>query len=100
MAFRGLVKTKGVGLMSTWQDFEKKMDDKMPAEELEIVDALAALHSERIRRGLSQRKLAEIIGMKQPQLAKIERMDSIPSLATLNRYAAGLGLKLKLLITS
>lgn len=86
--------------MSTWQDFEKKMDDKMPAEELEIVDALAALHSERIRRGLSQRKLAEIIGMKQPQLAKIERMDSIPSLATLNRYAAGLGLKLKLLITS
>ncbi len=30
--------------------------------------------------------------MKQPQLAKIENMTSIPSLSTLNRYAKGLGL--------
>lgn len=86
--------------MSTWKDFEQQMDDKMPSEELEIIDTLAALHTERIRQGLSQRELANIIGMKQPQLAKIERMDSIPSLATLSRYAAGLGLKLKLLITN
>lgn len=82
--------------MSTWKDFEQQMDDKMPSEELEIIDTLAVLHTERIRQGLSQRELANIIGMKQPQLAKIERMDSI----TLSRYAAGLGLKLKLLITN
>ena len=30
--------------------------------------------------------------MKQPQLAKIENLTSIPSLETLNRYAKGLGL--------
>ena len=37
-------------------------------------------------------ELAKRIGMKQPQLAKIENMTSIPSLSTLNRYAKGLGL--------
>ena len=31
--------------------------------------------------------------MKQPQLAKIERLDSMSSLTTLNRYVHGLGLK-------
>ncbi|WP_420908575.1 hypothetical protein [Limosilactobacillus agrestimuris] len=30
--------------------------------------------------------------MKQPQLAKIENMSSIPKLSILNRYAKGLGL--------
>ena len=86
--------------MANWQSFEKKMDSVVPSDELDIIDALAALHSERIRRGISQHDLAEAIGMKQPQLAKIERLDSIPSLKTLNRYAAGLGLKLKLLVTA
>lgn len=86
--------------MSNWSDFEKKMDAVIPSEELDVIDALARLHSERIKQGLSQRELAERIGMKQPQLAKIESLDSIPSLATLNRYAAGLGLKLKLLVTT
>ena len=34
--------------------------------------------------------------MTQPQLAKIENLDSIPTLPTLNKYAAGLGLQIKL----
>ncbi|WP_054679414.1 helix-turn-helix domain-containing protein [Lacticaseibacillus sharpeae] len=86
--------------MRSWTDLKKEMDAVLPADELEAVDALAALHVERIRQGLSQRELAERIGMKQPQLAKLERLDSTPSLNTLNRYAAGLGLKLKLLVTA
>lgn len=64
----------------------------IPAEELDVIDTLAKLHSEQIRQGLFQRELAERIGIKQPQLAKIVRMDPIPSLATLSRYASGLGL--------
>ena len=39
------------------------------------------------------------IGMTQPQLAKIENLDSIPTLPTLNKYAAGLGLQIKLSIS-
>ncbi|WP_203624125.1 MULTISPECIES: helix-turn-helix transcriptional regulator [unclassified Lacticaseibacillus] len=85
--------------MATWKNFESKMDEAFSSEELEVIDTLAALHSERIRQGLSQHDLAQKIGMKQPQLAKIERMDSLPSLRTLDRYATGLGLKLKLLVT-
>ncbi|BAI40903.1 conserved hypothetical protein [Lacticaseibacillus rhamnosus GG] len=87
-------------IMASWDKFEKKMDAVMPPQELNIIDALAKLHSERIRRGISQRELAKKIGMTQPQLAKIERLDSVPSFNTLNRYAAGLGLKLKISITA
>ena len=35
-----------------------------------------------------------------PMIAKIEQLDSVPSFNTLNRYAAGLGLKLKISITA
>lgn len=66
---------------------------------LEITTIMTTLYSERIRQGLSQAELANQIGMKQPQLAKIEQMHSIPSLTTLNRYAKGLGLKIKILVT-
>lgn len=82
--------------MADFDDFKKRMDTVFPAEEIEVIDTLATLHAERLKQGLSQRELADRIGMKQPQLAKIERLDSVPSLATLNRYAAGLGLRLKL----
>ena len=86
--------------MADFYDFKKQMDQVFPAEEMAVIDTLATLHAERLKQGLSQRALADRIGMKQPQLAKIERLDSVPSLATLNRYAAGLGLKLKLTVTA
>lgn len=86
--------------MADFDDFKKQMDQVFPAEEMAVIDTLATLHAERLKQGLSQRALADRIGMKQPQLAKIERLDSVPSLATLNRYAAGLGLKLKLTVTA
>jgi ribosome-binding protein aMBF1 (putative translation factor) len=82
--------------MADFDKLKKRMDIVLPAEEMEVIDTLATLHAERLKQGLSQRELADRIGMKQPQLAKIERLDSVPSFATLNRYAAGLGLKLKL----
>jgi predicted transcriptional regulator len=85
--------------MANWREFKQEMNAVIPGDELEAVDALAALQAERIRQGLSQRDLAQKIGMKQPQLAKLERLDSSPTLSTLNRYAAGLGLKLKLMVT-
>lgn len=33
--------------------------------------------------------------MKQSQLAKIEQLDSTPTLTTLNRYAKGLTIRIK-----
>ena len=49
--------------------------------------------------GLIIQKNRKSQGMTQPQLAKIENLDSIPTLPTLNKYAAGLGLQIKLSIS-
>lgn len=83
--------------MTTWKNFKKTITS-IPKDELTIIDTLSYLQAERIKQGLTQRELAQRIGMKQPQLAKIERMESTPSLATLNRYANGLGLEIHMQI--
>lgn len=50
----------------------------------------------RIKHKLTQRQLAERIGIKQPSLARIERGAHLPSIATLEKIAAGLGKKLEI----
>lgn len=85
--------------MTTWRDSRKTITS-IPESELAVINTLSQLEATRIHRGISQKDFAEMIGMKQPQLAKLERLDSIPTLATLERYAAGLGLKISLSITS
>ena len=57
------------------------------------------IKSLRLRNGLTQKELADRIGMSQPQLAKIEKGTSLPSLKTMARYAAGLGLVVHLSFT-
>ncbi len=78
--------------MTTWNELKKELTSISP-EEMTAIDSLAYLHAQRIKQGISQTELAERIGMKQPQLAKVESLTSIPSLETLNRYAKGLGLQ-------
>jgi transcriptional regulator with XRE-family HTH domain len=46
--------------------------------------------------GLTQREFAERIGIKQPQLARIERGKQIPKLETLTKIAAGAGYSLEI----
>jgi len=74
----------------------EKSFDSIPADEKFIIDTMAELYAERIKRQVSQQELANRIGMKQPQLAKLELLESVPTLKTINRYANGLGLKLKI----
>lgn len=50
----------------------------------------------RIKHKLTQRQLAERIGIKQPSLARIERGTHLPSIATLEKIAAGLGKRLEI----
>lgn len=83
--------------MTTWDDYAQQLKRDHP-DKVAIIEALAELESERIKRGISQKQFADMIGMKQPQLAKIERLDSFPTLRTLNRYAGGLGKKIHLSI--
>lgn len=81
--------------MANWKDFKKSITS-ISTDEMTIIDTLSYLQAERIRQGVSQHELADRIGMKQSQLAKIERMESTPSLTTLNRYAHGLGLEIRM----
>ena len=85
--------------MTTWKDYKQSITS-IDEDEMSIIDTLSKLQSERIKRGISQKTFAERIEMKQPQLAKIERLDSIPSLKTLNRYARGLGLEIEMRLRS
>lgn len=84
--------------MKTWQEL-KKNQTSIPQEEMSLIDTLSFLQAQRIKQGISQTEFAKRIKMTQPQLTKVESLDSVPTLATLNRYAAGLGLQIRLSIT-
>jgi ribosome-binding protein aMBF1 (putative translation factor) len=56
------------------------------------VVSLAVLRH-RTDRGLSQRALADQLGMKQPQIARLEIGEVNPSIETLMRLSSGLGLE-------
>lgn len=83
--------------MRTWKDIRENQTS-IPKEELSLIDTLSFLQAQRIKQGISQTEFAGRINMTQPQLAKIENLDSRPTLATLNKYAKGLGLEIKLSI--
>ncbi|MGH8775077.1 MAG: helix-turn-helix transcriptional regulator [Jiangellaceae bacterium] len=53
----------------------------------------------RTEHGLSQSALARKLGMQQPAIARLEAGDHEPSLATLVRLAAGLGVEFHIDIT-
>ena len=83
--------------MKTWEDIRENQTS-IPKEELSLIDTLSFLQAQRIKQGVTQTEFAKRINMTQPQLAKIESLDSTPTLSTLNKYAKGLGLEIKLSI--
>lgn len=75
--------------ITTWNNFKKEINS-IKQSEMTILDQLALLHAERIKRGISQAELAKIIGITQSQLAKIENLGSVPSVKVLKQYARAL----------
>ena len=53
-----------------------------------------ALIAARLEAGLTQRQMAERLGIKQPALARWEAGETLPTLTTLHRVAQVLGLEL------
>ena len=62
------------------------------AEELEPGYQVARL---RMLRGLTQTQLAEMVGTRQPSIARLENGSSKPSLSFLNKIAAALNAKIE-----
>ena len=57
---------------------------------------ISKLIEARESKGLSQRELAEISGIKQPSIARLENMRSTPQINTLFRLLAPLGYTLSI----
>ena len=67
------------------------------AEALEPGYQIARL---RILRGLTQAQLAEMVGTRQPSIARLENGTSLPSLSFLKKIAAALNAKLEVHLVS
>ena len=50
----------------------------------------------RIQRGLTQTQLAEMVGTRQPSIARLENGSSVPSLSYLERIAKALDARIEL----
>lgn len=89
--------------MKTWNDYKGyvKAADPEAKQDLEEVEALSqivsAMVAQRHTLGLSQRDLAEICGLPQSSVARIESFKTTPNLDTLLKIMNAL--KLKITIT-
>ena len=77
-----------------WQS-EQLQDPEFAAaaSELEPGYQIARL---RIQRGLTQKQLAEMVGTRQPSIARLENGSSVPSLSFLGRIAKALDARIEL----
>jgi ribosome-binding protein aMBF1 (putative translation factor) len=64
---------------------------KAAYDALETAHQIARL---RLARGLSQAELAALVGTRHPSIARLEKGETLPSLAFLRRVAEALGVRL------
>ena len=88
-------------MSNSFNDFlkEQLQDEEFRAEydalepEFAIIQAMV---DARKATGMTQKQLAEKSGINQADISKLERGSGNPSLRTLQRLAAGMGMRLKL----
>jgi ribosome-binding protein aMBF1 (putative translation factor) len=86
----------------THEEIEREMvkEGLISEDEVRESDMRAALMVEMIRarrdRGISQRELEKMSGVRQPVISRIEKGTDIPKLDTVMRVLAPLGLTLKI----
>ena len=92
--------------MRTWQDYKeyvKSIDDNnnLLMEEIDELTAIvSAMIEKRNALGISQRELAQLCGLPQSSIARIESGKTTPKLDTLLKIMHPLGLKIKLVSIS
>jgi transcriptional regulator with XRE-family HTH domain len=74
---------------------EQQMQDSEFVAELEKLEPGYQVARLRIKLGITQAQLAEIVGTKQPSIARLENGDSSPSLSFLEKVAEALGAEVK-----
>jgi transcriptional regulator with XRE-family HTH domain len=85
-------------------DFQRYLDKQLQNEEFrkeyEALEPeyiiMKAMLNARKEEGLTQKELSDRSGITQSDISKLERGNANPSLRTLQRLAAGMGMKLRL----
>ena len=84
---------KGLPRFEDWEAEKLKNPDFVAAAEaLEPGYQIARL---RILRGLTQTQLAELVGTRQPSIARLENGSSVPSISFLQKVAAALDARIE-----
>ncbi len=73
---------------------ESKVNSAERAQIAFEVELIGKLIEARENKGLSQRELAELSGLKQPAIARLETLKSTPKIDTLFKILAPIGYKL------
>lgn len=86
--------------MKTWNEYKEQIKAKDPEakKDIEEIEAIASIVSAMIEKrnelGISQRELAEMCGMPQSSVARIESFQTTPNLDTVVKIMQPLGLRL------
>ena len=85
--------------MSNWEDLEKELlkDPKVKKEYDKLAPRFAVISqliSARIKKGITQKELADKLGTKQSAIARLEGGSINPSLGFLEKVASVMGYKL------
>ena len=89
--------------MKNYKTFDEMFHDNecvSPEEREQInfqVSLIGKMIEAREKKGLSQRKLAELSGVKQPAIARLESMKATPQIDTLLKILAPLGYTLSIM---
>ena len=88
--------------ITTWKDYKADLVEQNP-EMQEYFDNLSLertivnkIRVIRQNKGLSQKELANLIGMKQSAIARMESMMSVPNLHTLVKISRALNIKIEI----
>ncbi len=87
--------------MSSFEEFlNKQLQDPEFKAEYDALEPefaiIQAMIDARKRSGMTQKELSEATGIAQGDISKLENGNANPSLRTLQRLAAGMGMRLKL----
>ena len=74
---------------------EQQMQDPEFLAELEKLEPGYQVARLRMKLGITQAQLAEMVGTKQPSIARLENGEGSPSLSFLEKVAKALGLEVK-----
>lgn len=88
---------KNPAIKGSWDEWEKAYFTPEEIAESDLrVELIGELIKARQERGITQQKLEALSGVKQPVIARLERGTTVPSVSTLLKLLAPLGMKLSI----